>query len=183
VAEERPIDDMLPSLKKVAAALREAQIRFVLAGGMAAWARGGPESDHDVDLVLRPEDAERALSVLGDVGMRTERPPEPWLYKVFDGDVMIDLIFAPAGLVITDEVIERSDELEVWAVPMRVMRPEDILVTKLCAMTEHTTDYGPCLEIARSLREQIDWDAVRERTAGSPFAAAFLTLVEELEIA
>ena len=183
MADERSIEEMLPSLKKAAAALREAEIPYVLAGGIAAWARGGPETDHDIDFVLKPEDAERALAVLAEVGMQPERPPEPWLYKVFDGEVMIDLIFAPAGLEVTDAVIERSDELEVWAVPMRVMRPEDVLVTKLCAMTEHTIDYGGCLEIARSLREQIDWGAVRRRTEGSPFASAFFTLVEELGIA
>ena len=183
MADERPFEEMLPSLKKAAAALRDAEIPFVLAGGIAAWARGGPETDHDVDFVLRPADADRALEVLEDAGMRPERPPEPWLYKAFDGEVMIDLIFSPAGLQVTDEVIERSDLLEVWAVPMRVMRPEDILVTKLSAMTEHTIDYSGCLEIARSLREQIDWDAVRRRTDSSPFAKAFFTLVEALEIA
>jgi hypothetical protein len=31
-------------------------------------------------------------------------------------------------------------------------------------------------------REQIDWEVVRERAAGSPFAAAFFTLIEELGI-
>lgn len=38
------------------------------------------------------------------------------------------------------------------------------------------------LELARSLREQIDWEHVRTRTAGSPFAHAFFTLVEELGV-
>ena len=49
-------------------------------------------------------------------------------------------------------------------------------------LTEQETDFGGCLEIARSLRERIDWDDVRERTAGAPFAAAFFTLVEELGV-
>lgn len=114
--------------------------------------------------------------------MRCERPPEQWLFKAFDGPVMIDLIFDPAGFEVTDQVIDRSDELEVFAVRMRVMRPEDILVTKLAAMTEHTLNYESCLEIARSLREQIDWAEVRERTSESPFATAFLALVRELGI-
>jgi hypothetical protein len=39
------------------------------------------------------------------------------------------------------------------------------------------------LQVARSLREQIDWEDVRARTAGSPYAAAFFTLVEELGVA
>ena len=38
------------------------------------------------------------------------------------------------------------------------------------------------LELARSLREQIDWDFVRDRTDASPFARAFFTLVEELGV-
>jgi hypothetical protein len=38
------------------------------------------------------------------------------------------------------------------------------------------------LEIARTLREQIRWDEVRERTKESPFAKAFFTLIEELGI-
>src|SRR5919204_385367 len=88
----------------------------------------------------------------------------------------------PSGLDVTDEVIERSDEIEVFAIPMRVMRPEDLLVTKLCAMTEHTIDYRSCLEIARALREQIDWDDVRARTEHSPFARAFFILLEGLGI-
>ena len=39
--------------------------------------------------------------------MRPERPPEEWLFKAWNNDVMIDLIFHPAGLDMTDEVFER----------------------------------------------------------------------------
>jgi len=173
---------MLPSLKKASAALRDADVPFILAGGVASWARGGPETDHDLDFIVKPEDAERALETLVETGMTSEKPPEPWLYKVYDDGVLIDLIFSPSGLDVTDEVIERSDELEVFAIPMRVMRPEDLLVTKLCAMTEHTIDYRSCLEIARALREQIDWEDVRRRTSDSPFARAFFTLLDGLRI-
>ena len=173
---------MLPTLKRAAAALHGAGIPFVLAGGVASWAHGGPESDHDLDFMLTREGADRALGVLEEAGMRPEKPPEQWLYTAFDGEVMLDLIFDPAGLNVTDELIERSPELEVFALRMRVLRPEDILVTKLCAMTEHTIDYRSCLEIARALREQIDWEEIRARTANSPWAKAFFTLVEELEI-
>jgi hypothetical protein len=38
------------------------------------------------------------------------------------------------------------------------------------------------LELARSPREQVDWDEVRGRTKSSAFAAAFFTLLDELEI-
>jgi hypothetical protein len=52
---------MLATLKRSAGALREAGIPFMLGGGLACWVRGGPESDHDLDLMVKPEDAEQAL--------------------------------------------------------------------------------------------------------------------------
>jgi predicted nucleotidyltransferase len=174
---------MEASLKKAAAALREAEIPFLLGGSLASWARGGPETTHDLDLMFKPEDAERALDVLVGMGMKAERPPEEWLLKVWDGDVLIDLIHHPSGIEMNDETIERADTLNVLSMEMRVMSLEDVLTTKLQALTEHELDFSGLLRIARALREQIDWRTVRDRTHGSPFAKAFFVLVEELGIA
>jgi hypothetical protein len=182
VTDEEQFEAIKDTLKKAAAALRRAEVPFLLGGGIAAWVRGGPETDHDLDLFVKPEDAERALEVLADAGMRPEKPPENWLYKAWDGDVLIDLIFSPSGDTITDDYFQRADELEVNAVRMGVASLEDVLAAKLFALGEHEADYGPILEMARSVREQIDWSEVRDRTAGSPFAKAFFTLVEELGI-
>jgi predicted nucleotidyltransferase len=175
-------EKLLVTLKKAAAALREDGIPFLLGGGLACWVRGGPESDHDLDLMLREEDAERALDVLAREGMRPEKPPEGWLYKAWDDDVLVDLIFRPTGFAITDEVIERGEDLEVVSTPMRVMLLEDVFVAKLLALDEHDLDYDTLLEMARPVREQVDWDEVRSRTADSPYAKAFFTLVEELDV-
>jgi predicted nucleotidyltransferase len=182
VPPETDLDELIDAMKKAGAALQDAGVPFVLAGGLAAWARGGPESEHDVDFLLKPADAERALQTLADAGMKTERPPEGWLYKAYSGEAMIDLIFNPSGGPVTDEIIERGDELEVKAMPLRVASLEDVMVTKLLAVNEQEPDYGSVLELARSLREQIDWDDVRGRTQDSPFAKGFFTLVEELGV-
>jgi len=175
-------DELIETLKKAAGALREGGITFVLGGGIASAAQGGPESDHDVDLLLRPQDADRALAVLDEAGFRPERPPEGWLYKAWDGDVFVDLIFQTSEGEVADNVFERATDMEVYAVPMLVLAPEDLLASKLLALDEMTLDYKPILEIARALREQVDWPSVRERTSDSPFAAAFFTLIEKLEI-
>jgi hypothetical protein len=179
---EVPFSAIKATLKKAAGALRQADIPFMLGGGLAVWARGGPDTDHDLDLLLRPHDAERALDVLAKEGMEIERPAEHWLYKAYDGEVLIDLIFEPSGLVIGDDIFARADELDVYAVRMLVMPIEDVLVTKLLAMGEHQLDYEAVVELARALRERIDWDNVRERTADSPYARAFFALVEELGV-
>ena len=52
------LDAMLETLKKAAAALRDAGVPFMLGGGLAVWVRGGPETDHDLDLIVKPDDAE-----------------------------------------------------------------------------------------------------------------------------
>jgi hypothetical protein len=94
----------------------------------------------------------------------------------------VDLIFWPKGLLIDDAAIERGERRSVLGMEMRVMALEDVMATKLLALSEHALRYESLLQIARALREQIDWDAVRERTAGSPFARAFFVLLEGLEI-
>jgi hypothetical protein len=180
--EEASFDELLETLKKVAGLLRDADVPFLLGGGLAVWARGGPETVHDIDLMLREPDAEHARDLLDAAGLHTEKPPEGWLYKAFDGDVLVDLIFEPSGQPIEDAVFDRAEELNVYAVPMRVMALEDVFVTKLIAMREHEMDYESIVQMARPVREQVDWTNVRERTNGSPFAAAFFTLGEELGI-
>jgi Uncharacterised nucleotidyltransferase len=174
--------DIEHALKRAAAALRRADVPFLLGGSLASWARGGPESNHDLDLMIRPEDAERALDALREDGMRPERPPEDWLVKAWDGDTLVDLIFAPKGMEIDDHVIARGEELSVLGMDMRVMSLEDVLVTKLMAITEHALRFDGPLRMARALREQVDWADVRARTDSSPFARAFFVMLEGLGI-
>jgi hypothetical protein len=65
---------------------------------------------------------------------------------------------------------------------MRVMALEDVLVTKLMALSEHALRYESLLAIARALREQIDWSDVRMRTSSSPFARAYFVMLEGLGV-
>jgi hypothetical protein len=174
--------DLVGCLKRVAAALRDGGVPFALGGGLAAWARGGPPSEHDVDLLIHERHREQAHEVLAGAGYRTEIPPEGWLIKAFDGDILIDLIYRPSGLDIDEGYIERCEQLSVSAVTMPVMSVDDLVVTKLLALTEHHLDFGRVLEVARALREQVDWNDVRRRTEHSPFARAFFTLIRELGI-
>jgi len=182
-ADQHSPGALADTLKKAAGALRDAEVPFLLCGSMACWARGGPPLvTKDVDFCVKADDAERALRALSDAGMPTQRPPEGWLYKAWDGDILVDLLFCPAGVPVTDEVLERGDELTVMSVPMRVAAVDDVISTKLLALSEHSLDLEQLLQIARSLREAINWDEVRVRTEDSPYARAFFTLVEALGI-
>ena len=175
-------DEIQQTLKKTAAALNAAGVDYVLAGGVACWARGGAPSATDLDYMVRPAHSERALEALVETGLRADRPPEEWLLKAWDGDVLVDLIFAPIGLVVDDELFERSPKLDVLGVSIHVMLVEDVLAARLLALHEHNLDLEPLIDIARSAREQIDWESLRKRTESSPYARAFFVITEGLGI-
>ena len=173
---------LLDVMRRAAAVLRDADVPYALAGGLAVWARGGPKTEHDVDFLVTPDDAVRAQEALGAAGFTTVDPPEGWLLKAYDRDVLVDLIFRPSGGPVTQEWLDRAEPLEVWAIQMPVAALEDVLVTKLLSLSEQNPDFASSLEIARAVREQIDWDALRGRVTDSPFGKAFLVLVDELGI-
>ena len=179
---ELPFATIEASLKKAVGALREAEVPFLLGGSLAVWARGGPETRHDLDLVVKPENADRALAVLAEAGMRPEKPPEEWLHKAWDGEVQIDVIYSPRGLQVDDELLGRGEFLHVLGITVPVMAIEDVMATKLLALHEQELDLTSVLRIARSVREQIDWRLLRERTRNSAYAAGFFTICEELGV-
>ena len=179
---EHSFDDIVATMKRAVAALREDDIPFLLAGSLAVWAQGGPEKRKDLDFVVKQEDAERAVAALEKAGMRPDRPPEHWLLKAWDGDIVVDIIFEPRGLEVSDEVIARGRELHVLGIDVRVMALEDVLHSKLRALDEHSADFSGLIGLARAVREQVDWDEVRRRTEDSPFARGFFVMLEGLEI-
>lgn len=180
--DEERFGPILATLRKCVALLREAEIPFLVGGSLAAWARGGPEVTNDLDLMIRRQDAERALELLVGAGMRPERPPEEWLLKAWDGDVLVDLIFCTVEGEITDEQIARGEQMTVTSVAMNVLRLEDMFALRLQTLNEHYLDYAALLKMARALREQVDWDAVRARVRHTPYGRAFFTMLEGLEV-
>jgi predicted nucleotidyltransferase len=184
VPENDQFEEILDAMKRGAAALRDHGVRFALAGGLAVYARGGPPTEHDVDFLVADTDVDRALEALAAAGFGSERPPEGWLYKVFDEKgSMIDLIFAPNSKPeIVPQMLDRAEDVEVYAITLPVMSVTDVLATKLLTLKEHEVDYESVLEIARTCREQIDWDDLRAQTSESPYAKAFFTLVEGLRL-
>src|SRR5690242_3870423 len=174
--------DLMATLKRVASVLKQAGIPFALAGGFAAYARGGTSSDHDVDFLLREKDVDRALEALAEVGFRTVRPPEDWLVKVYDDELMVDLIFRPVDEPVTDETLADSTPISVEAILMPVISATVLMEHKLLTFGQHYCDFAKALPLARSLREQIDWRRVRRSTDRSPYAQAFLFLLVQLDV-
>ncbi|MFN2627119.1 MAG: nucleotidyltransferase [Gaiellaceae bacterium] len=179
---EATFEEIVAAMKDAAGVLQQRGIPFILGGGMAAWARGGPKTEHDVDFMIREADLGEAVAAFESAGYRSERPPEGWLHKVWVDDVLVDLIFDPSGGPVTNETFGRAELIEVVSLRIQVASLEDVMTQKLLALTEQEPDYSSVLEIARALREQIDWQTVRKRTESSAFAKGFFTIVEDLDV-
>ncbi|XVU26807.1 nucleotidyltransferase [Actinoplanes sp. CA-054009] len=175
-------EGLATTLKKVASTLKAAAIPFALGGSFAVWAHGGHSSDHDVDFLLREQDKDQALAELAKAGFRTEQPPEDWLVKVYDEDRMVDLIHRPVETPVTDETLRDTEQISVEAIYMPVLSASQLMIHKLLSYSQHYCDFATGLPVARSLREQIDWDRVRRETSKSPYAEAFLILLDRLDV-
>lgn len=170
------------ALKRVAAALKSGGLPFALAGSYALFARGGPESVHDVDFMVAESDAEKVASLLAEAGLAVRQPPEDWLFKIDTDGVVVDVLYRAAGRPVQPDLLEHTDVIEVLSVQMPVLWATDVIVGKLRAMTEHYCDFGPLLAAVRAVREQVDWDRVRREVADHDFGSAFLFLVDRLGI-
>jgi hypothetical protein len=163
-------------------ALKEGGVPFALGGGYAAWARGGPEPDHDVDFVIAEADVETGERILSQAGLRVEHPPEDWLCKAFTDGAMVDILFRLSGVPVERTLFERASEVEVLSVRMPVLAATDVLASKMNALDEHHCDFSSILPVVRALREQVDWERLRRDVEGNDFAAALLFLLDRLGI-
>lgn len=175
-------EGLLVTLKRVAYVLKQAEVPFALAGGFAAYAHGGTSSDHDVDFLIREQDVSKALDALVAAGFTAERPPEDWLVKVYDDGRLVDLIHRPVERPVTEETLADAVPRPVNALRLPVLSATTLMVHKLLSYSQHYCDFAKGLPLARSLREQIDWARVREETAHSPYAEAFLVLLDRLDV-
>jgi hypothetical protein len=171
------------ALKRVAGALARGGVRFALAGGYAVWAHGGPEPEHDVDVVVRPEDAGAAAEALRDADLRVEQPPEDWLFKVYSDGAMVDVLLKINGRDVDAAMLARAHDIEVLSVVMPVSDMTDVLVGKLCALNEQRCDLNKVLPAARAVREQVDWARTAKEIAGYDVALACLFLLRRLGVA
>ncbi|MFF1478927.1 hypothetical protein ACFVYD_15350 [Streptomyces sp. NPDC058301] len=174
---------ILEAAKQVGAILKRAGHKFALAGSVAVYAHGGSgRLQHDADFCVLPDEADAVAASLREAGLPVRLPPEDWLLKTSCFDQDVDIIFELAHRPVTVDLLARAEELPVDSVHMPVLSATDVLVSLNSAFSEHHCDFGAVLPVARSLREKVDWDDVRRRCADEPMPAAFLFLLERLNV-
>src|SRR5262249_13434399 len=84
-------------------ALEHAGLEYAVIGGIASSGFGRHRSTRDIDVLVRPDDAHRALAVLAESGFRTDETDPRWLFKAWKREVLVDVIFSSRGGIIMDD--------------------------------------------------------------------------------
>jgi hypothetical protein len=146
--------------------LRDAQVPY-LVGGAYAFARytGIERHTKDLDLFVRPEDAERTLAVLADAGYQTDMTFPHWLGKAFFGDDFVDVIFGSGNNVarVDDRWFTHAHSDEVLGVPVQLIAPEEMLWSKGYIMERERFDGADIAHVLRACSDRMDWDRLLER--------------------
>ncbi|MFD6355867.1 hypothetical protein [Nocardia tengchongensis] len=180
----RAIDRLLGTLTLAVQTLQDNDIPCALTGDCAVYARGGPVGDTppEVDVLLRPADAPLGVSLLAAAGLRRPRGAEAERVTLYNGAVRVDLVFRTDHRPVTDALLARAERLRIGPIAAPVVSVADLLVDELTVADPQRLDFTRLLHIARELRAQIDWELVRAGTAASPYARAFLGLLDDLGI-
>jgi len=155
------------TLDRAVKTLQAREIPFGAIGGIAAVVWGRPRWDPasaDVDVMIRPQDADAAQAALVDEGFEVvPTTEEHWLRRVSRDGIGIDLIFRTAGdIYLDDGMAERVAEREFEGATVPVVSAEDTVVMKALAFGEQTPTYwAEALSIIA--RNDLDWDYVLVR--------------------
>lgn len=144
-------------------------IPYVVFGGVAVWGYGQRRPTKDIDLLLCPADAERALDALAAHGFETSRLDPKWLYKAARNGASVDLIFEVAGgYMPCDSVLARSRRMEVQGVSMNIIGPEDLILIKMAVIQpDRCADWFDSIAVIKGTGGRLDWDYLIDRSGSN----------------
>jgi len=170
-------------LREAVESVERAGLPFLVLGGLASALVGRPRWTHDIDFLVRPDDARDVLSALRSAGFTTEETDPVWIYKAFKHDVMVDVIFmVMGGIYLDDEMQSRSIERDYEGLRLRIPSPEDQIVIKAIVHREETSRHW-FDAMAILARAQLDWSyLIRRGRVGARRLLALLIYAQSADI-
>jgi hypothetical protein len=170
-------------LRQAVETVGRAGFPFLVLGGLASSLVGRPRWTHDIDFLVRPDDARPVLKALRAAGFSTEETDPVWIFKAFKNDVMVDIIFmVTGGIYLDDEMRSHSIERDYDGLPVRIPSPEDQIVIKGIVHTEETSRHWfDALAILG--RAELDWEYLLHRArVGARRLLALLIYAQSTDI-
>lgn len=173
---EVPDSEYLAVLDTCIEVMSRSGIPHCFMGGLASTIYGRDRTTHDLDLFVRPEDADRTLKALAAHGFRVERSEPDWIFKAERNGLLVDVIFRSSDGTLLDPELEHHVRVETYrGRRLPVIPPEDLLITKVSAFREDTPhQWFDCLFVLD--HTEIDWGYLVERARGKPHQVLGLLL-------
>ena len=182
-------------LREAVETVDRAGIPFLVLGGLASSLVGRPRWTHDIDFLVRPDDARDVLEVLRGAGFTTEETDPVWIYKAFKDDVMIDVIFMVMGGIYLDAEMRAHSIERDYTIPspsgegtgggvlrLRIPSAEDQIVIKAIVHREETSRHW-FDSLAILGRAELDWNyLLRRGRVGARRLLALLIYAQSADI-
>ena len=151
-------------LGEAVGALEEEGIPYLVIGGVVAALAGRPRFTHDIDVLVKGQDARPALAALERAGFVTDETEPQWLFKAVKDGVLVDVIFRSSGdVLLDDEMLDRATETDFEGVKVRAVPVEDFIIIKALAHKENTGRHWYDA-LALLANQDIDWDYLIRRS-------------------
>jgi hypothetical protein len=153
--------------RRVLGALDEAGVPHLVGGGFAfAHYTGIKRYTKDLDLFVRPGDAEWTLATIGAAGFRAEMIAPHWLGKAYaEDDSFIDIVFSSGNgvAIVDDEWFEHEEEAEVLGVPVHLSPVEEMIWSKAFVLERERYDGADVAHLLRARGRDLDWERLFRR--------------------
>lgn len=162
------LPNIIQTLFAAIEAIESKGIHYALIGGIAVKELGRPRVTHDIDIFVKPDDADYILEILKENGFETERRDPFWLYKAWRDDVLVDIIFRSCGdLYFEEEVREHVRRIPYYGKYVNAISPEDFIVIKSAAHQEDNPHHWHDA-LAVLTQGNLDWDYLLKRARHCP---------------
>ncbi len=144
-------------------ALSAARVPFLVGGGYALFSYLGRwRSTKDIDIFLSVDQLDAALAALAAAGFAVEVTDRAWLGKAKRDGALIDIIFCSYnGLFPVDESwYENGRDADVLEQPVRVVGPEEMIVSKCFVAARDRFDGADVSWLLRAIGDRLDWARV-----------------------
>jgi len=168
-------------LAEAVAITQENDVPYLVAGSLASATWGRPGTLGDIDLLIDPRSAKPLLKAFEAAGFETEETFPQWLFKAKKEGITVDLIFEMAGpLYMEPQMVERGSTVEILGTEVRVMSPEDFILSQAMALKEDTAVYW-FNALGVIARGDLDWEYLIEMAQRGPRRVLSLLLLAQAQ--
>lgn len=152
--------------RRVLLTLREQGTEFAVGGAYGLrFHTGIARETKDLDIFVRRQDIDHALSLLREAGYRTEITHPHWLGKVYAGDEFVDIIFSSGNGIaaVDDALFAHALAGSLFDVPVLWCPVEEIIWSKAYVMERERYDGADVAHLVHVCGTRIDWKRLMAR--------------------